>query len=105
MTVHETLFERSEQRESLLAKYKTKFGAFLKATFTRKEQALSGKTPEERIHEALATIHQLIQENKVEEAKTLYKDIVSYYNSLADDNLKQKLYNSVFDVYSVLATR
>ncbi len=103
MTVQEALFERTEQ-ESILAKYTTKVSAFLKATFKRKEQS-SEKTAQERIHEALQTIHQLIQENKLEEAKMLYKDIVSYYNSLADEGLKQKLYNSVFDVYSVLATK
>ena len=101
MTVQEMLFERTNE-ESVLAKYKTRFGAFLKATFTRKS---SEKTPEERIHEALATVHQLIQENQVEQAKNVYKDMINYYNSLADEKMKQQLYNAVFDVYSVLATR
>jgi len=101
MTVQETLFERT-QEESVLTRYKTKFGAFLKATFKRKDLE---KTPEQRIQEALTTVHQLIQENQVEQAKNVYKDMINYYNSLTDEKMKQQLYNAVFDVYSVLATK
>ena len=106
ISIQQTIFERQEQ-PSLFSKYKTKFGAFLKATFRKKEEAevLFEKTPEERIGEALQTCRNLIQENKIEEAKTVYKDTVSYYNAISDDKMKQKLYSQVFDVYSVLSTK
>jgi len=103
--IQQTIYE-DQPKESILSRCKAKFGAFLKATFSKRETTQEyEQTPEERIKEALKTIHKLIQENKLEEAKSIYKDTVSYYNSISDEQLKQKLYNQVFDIYSMLATK